>query len=135
MHEKIPYNSKNLHGSFQKFLLKCKGTAKIRAMQEEKAPNIENLNCYKAWNTETNNSLIKQRFTKALNESMKIHLDIRIRYLQFRILHRYLGTNHQVSKFRMDFPDKCTFCKKNLEIQHRKKQYNTCFSNVTSVTK
>ena len=43
---------------------------------------------------------------------MKIHLDIRIRYLQFRILHRYLGTNHQVSKFRNDIPDKCTFCEK-----------------------
>ena len=46
---------------------------------------------------------------------MKTHLDIKTRYVQFRILHRYIGTNHQVSKFRDDIPDKCTFCEKKYE--------------------
>merc|ERR1712237_90036 len=110
--KKIPQNSKNIHSSFQKFLLKCKGTARIRTMQEELAKGLEDLKCFKAWNLELNNNLTTQRFKKALNESMKMHLDIKIRYVQFRILHRYLGTNHQVSKFRSDIIDKCTFCEK-----------------------
>ena len=112
--KKIPQNSKNIHSSFQKFLLKCKGTAKIRTMQEEKSQNVDGLKCFKAWNLEVNNNLTTQRFKKALNESMKMHLDIKIRYMQFRILHRYIGTNHQVAKFRDDISDKCTFCEKRL---------------------
>ena len=36
-----------------------------------------------------------------------------MRYMQFRTLHRYLGTNCQVAKFNKDAKDICTFCKIN----------------------
>ena len=109
--KKIPLNAKNPHGSFQKFLLKCKGTAKIRAMEEEKAVKIENLKCFKKWNLELDNELTKQRYVKALSESMRLNIDVKIRYMQFRMLHRYIGTNHQVAKFKEEIEDICTFCK------------------------
>merc|ERR1712079_744264 len=42
---------------------------------------------------------------------MRLNIDAKIRYMQFRTLHRYLGTNHQVAKFIKNKDDICTFCK------------------------
>ncbi len=55
-------------------------------------------------------------------------LSIKLRYFQFKILHRYIAVNKLLAQIGIVNSDSCTFCKKETEdIQH-------CFWNCTEIT-
>lgn len=56
---------------------------------------------------------------KVLNLPFKITLDTSLRWLQYRINHRILGTNYLLSKINKKHSNKCSFCNEEKEtIQH-----------------
>ena len=72
----------------------------------------------KKWQKEINFALDFQWF-RILNLPFKVTKDSSLRWLQFRINHRILGTNYLLSKMNLSDTGKCTFCNEEKEtIEH-----------------
>ena len=53
------------------------------------------------------------------NIRFKCTTDVKLRWFQYRVINRILGTNSLVNKFNSNETDRCTFCSQNKEdISH-----------------
>ena len=106
----------NYHTSFKAFLKKFKGTAKYRKLEWATAPKIDKLSILESWNNDLSEPLTSELFSKARYTTNYSVMDVKFRYTHFRILQRFIGTNHQHAKYDESVADKCTFCKLNMQV-------------------
>ena len=90
----------------------CRGICKI--FVENKMPHIS----FPKWGIDLN---LDDNFNwqTVLSLPFNIEQDTNLKWFQFRIIHRILGTNYLLTKMRLKQNDKCTFCNIDKEtIKH-----------------
>ena len=67
------------------------------------------------WEKELNFEINDNKWSKKFNDTKKLTLCTKLRFFQYRLLHRYLTTNVRVALWDTNVTNLCTFCKEKEE--------------------